>query len=210
MPLTPNSMQGANGRPLNRDSLLAVCATMKPGPGSSGQSATRSLVEETLINQIGAVYCNVHVLDLRETPVPFFQGLLPEKIDDPHFQRAYQELDSCGAVLFAIPAYWAGVSGVFKNFIDVVCGPVYDFVEGRKTVFQGKPAGILVVAADEASAEPAAVQASTTLRMAGALLIGNPVTVVNPRNHPEKLAAANIQLLELHIALIESLLARDI
>ena len=162
--------------------LLGVSTSLKPGPGRPGRSATRALLTVAL-EAVRQVTPHVRILDLREQQLPFFDGRQSCEYDDPVVERVWSEVNQAGSLLLSVPCYWAGVSGVFKNFIDVLCGPAYDFRDGTTTVFAGKPIGCLVVGADVASAEAGVAQVQQILLSTGARLVGEPVVVANPRAH---------------------------
>jgi NAD(P)H-dependent FMN reductase len=172
----------APARPEDVDAatLLGVCASLKPASGRQDRSAARSILSYAL-QTVGAVYPQISLLDLRDHPPPFFDGRMPPDYEDPALEFVWSSVGRAGALLLAVPAYWSGVSGVFKNFVDVLCGPTYDLKDGASTVFEDKPVGLLIVGADDASAPAGAIQAQEIMRSTGAQLIGRPVVVANPR-----------------------------
>lgn len=165
---------------INAATLLGICASMKPAPGHQGHSAARSILSYTL-EAVSTVYPDVFLLDLRNHPLPFFDGRLPDEHEDSALRFVWSCVDRAGALLIAVPAYWCGISGVFKNFVDVLCGPIYDLEETAQTVFMSKPVGLLIVGADDASAQAGLAQAQQIMGCTGAQLIGQPVVVSNPR-----------------------------
>lgn len=165
---------------INGATLLGVCTSLKPARGLEGRSATRSLLNYAL-ESVGAVYPNVMSLDLRDHPIPLFDGRVPGGYGSPELEFVNSCVQRAGAILLSIPAYWSGVSGVFKNFVDTLCGPAYDMNPGGETVFAKKPVGLLVVGADEASTAAGAASAEQIMSSAGALIVAAPVAVVNPR-----------------------------
>jgi NAD(P)H-dependent FMN reductase len=139
----------------------------------------------------------VSLLDLRTTPPPFFDGRVPADRDDENLRFVWECVDRAGGLLIAVPAYWAGVSGVFKNFVDALCGPAYDLPHPATTVFADKPVAVLVVGADDASARAGAREAPRILASTGATVVGPPVAVANPRGglaEPAKLSRELIVL----------------
>jgi NAD(P)H-dependent FMN reductase len=182
MPGEPQRGAHVSDRPhqIEATTLLGVCASLKPAPGRQGRSAARSLLTSALAT-IRQVYPDVALLDLRDHPPPMFDGRMPHDHENPTLELLWSCVDRAGALLLSVPAYWSGVSGVFKNFIDVLSGPAYDMGDEWGTVFTGKPVGILVVGADEASARLGGIQAEIILRSTGAHIIGEPVVVSNPR-----------------------------
>jgi NAD(P)H-dependent FMN reductase len=161
--------------------LLGVSASMK-GTDGGGRSASRALLAHALSRLDGA-YPDVRLLDLRERPLPLFDGRTVEARGDAHIDAAHAAVAESGGLVISIPAYWSGVSGVFKNFVDCLCGPAYD-VGGEPTVFAGKPVGALVVGADADSARAGAEQAVAILTAVGAVLVCPPMVTANPREAP--------------------------
>lgn len=161
--------------------LLGVCASLKPASGHQGRSATRSILSYAL-DTVGAVYPNVSLLDLRDHPLPFFDGRMPHECDNPTLEFVLSCVGRAGALLLSVPAYWSGVSGVFKNFVDVLCGPIYDMPEAATTVFENKPVSLVIVGADEESANAGRDQAQHIMSSTGARLVGQPIVVANPRS----------------------------
>lgn len=161
-------------------SLLGISTSLKPG--ERGGSAARSILCHAL-ERVGPVTGDVFLLDLRDHPLPLFDGRLPDAYGSPSVQRVVTAVRHAGALLLSVPAYWTGVSGVFKNLIDVLCGPAYDLEPPYETVFSGKPVGLLVVGADDASAIAGASQAVATMRSTGAVVTDDVVAIGNVRTH---------------------------
>lgn len=160
--------------------LLGVCASMKPAPGQQTSSAARSVLR-LVLGQVAPAYPEVGMLDLREHPLPLFDGRMPEQRPEPAVRHVHGCVSRAGALLLSVPAYWTAVSGVFKNFVDVLCGPAYDLTEGATTVFAGKPIGVIVLGADGPSTRAGAAQAIEIIEAVGARLVGAPVAIANPR-----------------------------
>jgi NAD(P)H-dependent FMN reductase len=190
------SRQKLHAVPVNTPALLGICASMKPAPGLTNKSAAREFLSQALLD-LKSAQQPVGMLCLRRTPLPFFDGRLPEDVSDANVRSVLSHLQNTSRLLFSVPCYWGGVSGVFKNFIDVLCGPLYDMPEGRKTIFHDKPVGIFVVGADAQSSERGAEQASHILSMAGARIVGSPVILANPRNSSTSSAQIIVELTDL-------------
>ncbi len=126
--------------------LLGICTSMK-GAGEDARSASHTLLVHAL-SAVESAYPVVRLLDLRDHPLPHFDGRPPGARADPQIDAAHAAVVEASGIVLSIPAYWSGVSGVFKNFVDCLGGPAYD-VGGEPTVFAGKPTGALVVGADE-------------------------------------------------------------
>jgi NAD(P)H-dependent FMN reductase len=163
--------------------LLGICTTLKPAPGRTGGSATRSLLTYAL-ESVAAVYPDVAMLDVREHRLPLFDGRGGREYADPHLDLVTTCVERASTLLIGVPGYWCGVSGVFKNLIDTLCGAAYDLPQPRRTVFTGKPIGLLVVGADDESGAAAAAQAIAILASTGATVAGEPMIVPNPRGRP--------------------------
>ncbi len=161
-------------------SLLGLSTSLKPSLGTEGSSATRLILLRSL-EAIGRVYDRVALLDLRQHPIPFFDGRLPNEYDNAAVGFCHECITRAAAVWLSAPAYWCGVSGVFKNLIDVLCGPAYDLDNPGETVFTGKPVGLLVVGTDHETALRGSEQARVIMNSTGARLIGEPVVIANPR-----------------------------
>lgn len=177
---------------INSTTLLGVCTSIKPAPGYSSRSAVRSLLSQAL-ETVATIYPDTYLLDLRDHPPPFFDGRMPEKYDDASLQFVRECIERAGALLLSVPAYWSSVSGVFKNFVDVSCGPVYDMDDSFTTIFTNKFVGLVVVGADEASAHAGADQARQIMLSTGANVVGTPVVVANPRTLGSEMIGSVLQ-----------------
>lgn len=159
-------------RPIEAPPILAVSTSLKVA-----HSATRALVD-LAVDRISPVYPSIDRLNLSQHAVPMFAGL------DPTASAAVapllQRVQSSGGVLLGVPCYWRSVSGVFKNFVDVLSGPAYDR-ESPTTVFSGKPVALIVVGADAESARDGRADAERVLAAVGAELVGETVVVTEPR-----------------------------
>jgi NAD(P)H-dependent FMN reductase len=171
---------------------------MKP-PGR--RSAARALLSLAL-QTVAEAYPRVALLDLSEYSMPWFDGRSPASRGDPAISYAAECMERSGALLLSVPAYWAGVSGAFKNFVDCVCGPAYDLPCPPRTAFVGKDVGVLVVGADDESATAGVEQAGRILASAGARLVGRPVTLSNPRARDDRAAAPIGPVVELAVLLL--------
>lgn len=180
MTATTPALPAARPEELGASSLIGISTSLK-GVATDGRSAARALLVEAL-GVLQATYPAVSILDLRDHPLPLFDGRLPHEHESGSLTFLSACIERAGALLISAPAYWAGVSGVFKNFIDVLCGPAYDLPAPKRTVFGAKPVGVLVVGADQQSARLGAQQARLILTSTGARVIDEPVVVSNPRS----------------------------
>lgn len=161
-------------------SVLGVCASLKPAPGSAGRSATRSVLQAAL-GALARTYPHTFLLDLRDRPPPLFDGRMPEDRPEPEVRFSLECVRRAGALLLSVPAYWSDVSGVFKNFVDVLCGPAYDLPDPKDTPFSGKLVGAIVIGADEPSTIAGVEQTRAILESVGARFVAEPIAIANPR-----------------------------
>lgn len=199
----PSSLYYQSANEIDGHTILGVCFSLKPAQGKEDRSAARSVLTYTL-NSLKEVYPNVKLLDLRTSPLPYFNGQMPLDYRDSALEMTYSSINRCGALLFSIPSYWNDVSGVFKNFIDVLCGPIYDFNVSKATVFSNKPVGTIVVGADPVSAKFGSESAARILEATGAILKGSQVTISNPRNQEIDAAHLTVELLSLAVEVTKS------
>ena len=85
---------------------------------------------------------DVQVIDLRDLPLPIYDGDLESREGLPENARKLKQLFiSHQAILISSPEYNSSVSGVLKNTIDWLSRPV----PGEKSLgcFEGKVAGLL-------------------------------------------------------------------
>ena len=179
-----------DGSEVTASTLLGVCSSMKP----ADTAVTRAILCYAL-DSISTVYPAVSLLDLRDHALPYFDGRAGSQYGDPTLDMVSSCVDRAPSLLLAVPAYWSGVSGVFKNFIDTLCGAAYNLVPPYRTVFTDKLVGLLVVGADERSAASGARHAVEIMQSTGARLAADPVTVSNPRGKGVNAALLSRQLL---------------
>jgi FMN reductase len=87
----------------------------------------------TLLTQMG---CRTHIVDLRQTGLPFCNGDKNESwIGYPEVARMRTAVSSAHALVLATPEYHGSVSGVLKNALDLL---------DRKHL-EGKVAGVISV-----------------------------------------------------------------
>lgn len=160
--------------------VLGVSSSLKPAPGRAQRSAARTLLSHGLA-VLNTAYPDVSLLDLRDHPLPLFDGRGAADYESPDVEFVAGCVGRAGSLLLSVPAYWCGVSGVFKNFVDVLCGPAYDN-DDAPTVFTGKHVGLLVVGADDASAAAGARHAREIMASTRARLVDEVVTAGSPRS----------------------------
>lgn len=190
------------GKPVGPQTLLGLGTSLKPG--LRRKSAAHALVSFAL-DSLAGVGADVAFVELHEHPVPFFDGRMPHEYASAELDFLGSCISSAGALLMAVPGYWSGVSGVWKNCIDTLCGPLYDLPRPGATIFDGKPVSLVVVGADEASAVAAAAQAPAVMASTGARLVGAPVVVANPRDGVAGAGNLSAELLELAVGLLRAM-----
>ena len=91
-------------------------------------------------------------------------------------------LAAATTIVLSVPAYWGGPSGVVKNCLDLLGGAAYDLdEEHRQNPFTGKLVGLLVVGADDLSAQHGLSSMRLSLGALGAWVAPRAVTISNPR-----------------------------
>jgi NAD(P)H-dependent FMN reductase len=84
----------------------------------------------------------VTLIDLRDYPMPLYDGDLERTVGLPHKARELKALMvATDAFLLSCPEYNSSISGVLKNTIDWISRPQPD--ETRYIAFKGKVAGLL-------------------------------------------------------------------
>lgn len=185
--------------------LLALCGSMKPAPGDQRPSACRSILRAAT-GLVSSVFPHIEMMDIREAALPPFQGLTPGDHPDPRVMDCHARIRAASGLILSVPAYWGGVGGAFKSFVETVSGPAYD--TGAASPFAGLPAVGLIVGADRASAEAAAAQLPVILGALGAGL-ASPLVVVDDPAAPGAAAAAVQRLVGAVAGLARDLVATD-
>ncbi len=161
-------------------SCLIVCTSMKPALGRHQRSAVRTFCEH-IFQTLKSVDPNTALCDLREDPLPFFDGRLPLEHDHPAVKRWLDRVGHASCLYLGVPAYWGLPSGAAKNWLDVLSGPAYDLSDSR-TVFDGKAVGIFVVGARDGDAEGASSSMHKAVEAVGMRLSVPPLLLDNPRS----------------------------
>lgn len=167
---------------IGNETILCISLSTKMSDGVPGKSAAFNLLNFTY-EHVKAAYPEMYLLDIRSYPIPLFSGGLPEKINDYNYKFWTESICQCGGILFSIPAYWSGLSGMAKNFFDILCGPAYDLVNPGETIFTGKAHSAFIVGADEKSALMGANQYQHMMEQLGANQVIKPVIISNPRKN---------------------------
>src|SRR5262249_28664051 len=133
------------GRPAH---VLLLCGSRKPAADRPEvKSASRELLRFAAAG-VRASGAPSATLDLRDLELPWWDGRAVAECDSPDLTRLDAAVRSANVLLASIPAYWGGMSGVFKNVIDLL----------GADAFRGSQVVPLVVGQDDASAWLAAGQ----------------------------------------------------
>lgn len=149
----------------------------------SGSVKVATSASRSLVNAGAELICRhvaVTVLDLSTHPLPHYAGHRPNAHPDNSVREVANLVAKADALVLGIPCYWGMPAGPLINFIDLVCGPAYD-LDRPDTPFTGTGVGVVLVGADESSAEQAVAPVITMVESLGASLIGAPLLVANPR-----------------------------
>jgi NAD(P)H-dependent FMN reductase len=181
--------------------ILCISVSMKPGPGKETPSASRNLLKNTM-NTVGAIYPYIDYFDLRENPIPLFDGRLPVELESDSVNDCMELIKECSAIYIGVPAYWDAVSSSFKNLIEVLCGPAYDN-RVLDTPFKGKLVNYFVIGADEQSAISADGQTRQIFESVGASVYGESAIIHNSENMHSEIKGFSQQLIANLAALIK-------
>lgn len=181
--------------------LLAISSSLKTVAGDSDRSASRNL-QAMAVAYLRKVV-PVEPVDLRDIPLPFFAGTDLLANPCPRVQQLVSAIRAARGLLLAVPGYWGGMSGVCKNFLDLLGGADYDCRGGGSPLLIGKPVGLIVVGTDADTTQRAVEQAVATLTRLGARPI-TPVAACNNlrRSTPQAQQAAFHTLLGMTAALV--------
>lgn len=123
-----------------------------------------------------AAGADVTVVDLRDYPMPLYDGDLEEAEGQPANAAAFKQLlIEHDGLLIASPEYNTSVTAVLKNTIDWVSRPVPG--EPRLVAFQGKTAALMSAAAGVFGGLRSLVHLRSILGNIGVLVIPDQVTL---------------------------------
>lgn len=163
--------------------VLLLCLSKKPGEHQPHKvSAVRQLLRvcETSVVDLGL---KADFVDLREVDFPLFDGRSVAEYG-PAVAAITDRLSKAKLVLFGFPAYWGGLNGYGKNFLDVIGGAAYDAPD-RRTPLNGKPVAAVVVGGSQGDSDAGLAQFRHCLTEMGALPQPHAVALDNPRTHPD-------------------------
>jgi len=161
--------------------LLLICGSKKPAKNEiNKKSAARELLNLISLH-IQRQNIKLNYIDLRNLDIPFFDGRKSSDYNSEDLFMILHEIALVDHIIISVPAYWGGISGVFKNLLDLIGGPIYDN-ENSSTPLKGKIIGLLVVGSDDFSAFNAASQLRIILSSMGATVMNSHAIIGNPRN----------------------------
>ncbi|CAN0434204.1 unnamed protein product, partial [Scytosiphon promiscuus] len=164
--------------------VLCISVSLKPAPEKKQPSLTRSLIINAYQN-VSKIYPNITTLDIRQNPVPFFDGRLPNEMADENTYKFYHLLLNSKGIFIGIPVYWNAISGSFKNFIELMCGPAYD-PRVKGTPFKKKLVSFFIVGDDEESTVYGTQQVTSIFKKLGSEIVGKPLKIANSKKIQEQ------------------------
>lgn len=161
--------------------VLLACLSQKPAPSESDKkSATRQLIK-LCAESLDDKYVSYDFFDIRETPFPFFDGGQPRECGKT-VSDMIDRIIQAEYLIFSLPAYWGSISGVAKNFFDVIAGSAYDQSTPCQ-ILKGKHIGAIVVGGNKGDSASAVSQLNELVRSLGSPGLSVVVRLDNPRTH---------------------------
>ncbi len=159
-----------------------VCLSKKPAQSEPRKrSAARQLLR-VCAEALSDAHIEAGFIDLRDVDFPWFDGRPVEAYGEA-VQSISQRLTAARAVLFSFPAYWGGLNGYGKNFLDVMGGAAYD-ASDRGTPLSSTFVSAVVVGGSAGDSGTGLAQFRHSLAEMGAIALPWQVTLDNPRTHP--------------------------
>ena len=91
-------------------------------------SHTEIVVTETA-KELDARKISYEIIDLKKIDLQFCDGRKIEEYNQD-MQKAYKQIESAKAIIFGMPVYCWSISGVLKNFFDIISAATQDKVAG--------------------------------------------------------------------------------
>lgn len=168
--------------------ILTLCTSRKAVSGPAGRpSAARTLrsIVAATFRKAGLATCEI---DFSSIELPHFEGVALGSYHEHGAMALYSALSACTAVVIAAPAYWGGISGPTKNFLDLTGGAEYGAAVSGATPWTDRQVFLLVVGAQPGDSERGEEQMRESLRRLGARVSPITLTVDRPQTHdPQEL-----------------------
>ncbi|MGZ3787547.1 MAG: NADPH-dependent FMN reductase [Bacteriovorax sp.] len=143
------------------------------------ESYNKKMLKTAIFGARGAG-AEVTVIDLRDYPLPIYDGDLEEKDGIPKNGKKLKELfEANHGLLLALPEYNSSLSGVFKNAIDWISRS--DKGEASLHSFTGKVAGLMSASTGSLGGMRGLVHARSMFENIGVIVM--PEQVCIPRAH---------------------------
>lgn len=163
--------------------ILTICASRKSEDGRFQRpSAVRSLLAAARegLRRVGK---SDTYLDFASVDLPPFEGLPLADYDGTDAAAVAGALAEADTVVLGAPAYWGGLSGLAKNFIDLSGGADYSRESAPRTPWAGKCVAMLVVGAAVGDAQRGHAQLAYALEAQGASLFPHALVLDRPHGH---------------------------
>jgi NAD(P)H-dependent FMN reductase len=163
--------------------ILTICASRKAETGLLGRpSAVRSLLSAARqgLQRLGL---SDRYVDFASLDLPPFEGASLESYDVAELRELGSALRNAPTIIFGVPAYWGGASGIAKNFLDLTGGGDYGTGSASTDTWSGKRVNLLVVGAAPGDARRAREQLTYTLGALGAAVGPHALAVDRPAEH---------------------------
>ncbi len=144
--------------------------------GSTRADSLNKKLVQIAVGGARAAGAEVTLADLRDYPMPLYDGDLEEAAGPPKGAVAFKQLMlEHDGLLIASPEYNSSISAVLKNAIDWISRPVPE--EPRLVAFQGKTAALMSAAAGMVGGLQGLVHVRSILGNIGVLVIPAQVTI---------------------------------
>ncbi len=151
--------------------------------GSPRKDGNTRIMIETVLEVARKEGAKTNIIHLIDYPIPYCLGCYSKdkKLCNPEvfkemLPKIYEELISSHAYLFGTPVYWFSISGIMKNFIDLLTA-----LENIQKLLENKIAGC-VISMEEDGAVNAASQILIPLNFMGILI--PPFAITYARGDP--------------------------
>lgn len=149
--------------------------------GSTRNNSVNRKLAKVAARQLEAAGVSTTLVELRDYPMPLYDGDLETEGGFPEEVTAFQELMRAhDALLIASPEFNGSFSALLKNLIDWVSRPVAG--EGPTALFRGKTAAILSASPGRGGGKRGLRHLRELLEMIGVTVIANQLAVGDASN----------------------------